>query len=142
AVFSSLLIVLTITDVLGRILPDKVNFMGFGLGIALSLFARPMDGAALWLSHRLFAFPPPDPVLSLVDALLGAAVGGGLLWLVGEGYFRPRGRVGMGLVDVRLLIVAGAVLGGKRTLLTSLVGSRLCCVSGLAVSVLAGKGRD
>lgn len=142
AVFSSLLIVLTITDVLGRILPDKVNFIGFGLGIALSLFARPMDGAALWLSHRLFAFPPPDPALSLVDALLGAAVGGGLLWLVGEGYFRLRGREGMGLGDVKMMAMAGAFLGVKRTLLTILVGSLLGSVIGLVVIVLAGKGRD
>lgn len=142
AVFSSLLIVLTITDVRERILPDKVNFAGLGLGIALSFFTRPMDGAALWLSHRLFAFPPPDPVLSLVDALLGAAVGSGLLWVVGEGYFRLRGREGMGQGDVKMMAMAGAFLGVKRTLLTILVGSLLGSAIGLAVIALAGKDRD
>ncbi|MBI3668505.1 MAG: prepilin peptidase [Acidobacteria bacterium] len=142
AVFSALMIVLTITDVRERILPDKVNFTGLGIGIALSFFARPVDGTALWLANRLFAFQPPRPVLSFADALLGAAVGSGLLWLVGEGYFRLRGREGMGLGDVKMMAMAGAFLGLKRTLLTILAGSLLGSVIGLLVIALAGKGRD
>src|SRR5207302_7604844 len=120
----------------------RLTSMVCGLGSASAFSARLMAGAALWLSHRLFAFPPPDPVLSLVDALLGAAVGGGLLWLVGEGYFRLRGREGMGLGDVKMMLMAGAFLGVKRTLLTILVGSLLGSVIGLVVIVLVGKGRD
>ena len=142
AIFSALMVVLTITDVRERILPDKVNFTGLGMGIALSLFTRPADGTALWLANRLFAFPPPWPVLSLADALLGAALGSGLLWLVGEGYFRLRGREGMGLGDVKMMAMAGAFLGLKRTLLTILGGSLLGSVIGLLIIALAGKGRD
>ncbi len=142
AVFSALMIVLTITDVRERILPDKVNFTGLGIGIALSFFMRPVDGTALWLANRLFAFPPPRPVLSFADALFGAAVGSGLLWLVGEGYFRLRGREGMGLGDVKMMAMAGAFLGLKRTLLTILTGSLLGSVIGLLVIALAGKRRD
>lgn len=141
-VFSALLIVLTITDVRERILPDKVNFTGLGMGLALSFFTRPVDGAALWLANRLFEFPPPRPVLSFTDALLGAGAGSSLLWVVAEGYFRLRGREGMGLGDVKMMAMAGSFLGLKRTLLTILAGSLLGSVIGLLLIALASKGRD
>ncbi len=142
AIFCALLVVLTVTDVLERILPDAVNFAGFGLGIVFSFFSKPTDGAALWLSGKLFEFPPPNPVLAFVDALVGAAVGSGLLWVVSEGYFRLRGREGMGLGDVKMMLMVGAFLGMKRTLLTVLAGSLLGSVIGLLLILLLRKGRD
>jgi leader peptidase (prepilin peptidase) / N-methyltransferase len=122
ATFSAILVVLIFTDIRERILPDVVNYTGFGLGLLFSFFVRPEDGTAGWISNHLFRFPPPVPVLSLVDALVGAAVGSGLLWLVSEAYFRLRGREGMGLGDVKMMLMAGAFLGAKRTLLTILAG--------------------
>src|SRR5271156_963581 len=50
AVFSAVMIVLVFTDLRERILPDVVNFTGFGLGLLLSLFMKPTDGTALWIS--------------------------------------------------------------------------------------------
>ena len=142
AVFSALLVALTITDLRERILPDKLNFAGLGIGFALSFFTRPVDGTAAWLASRLFDFPPPSPALSFTDALLGAAAGSGLLWVVAEGYFRLRGREGMGLGDVKMMALIGAFLGLKRTLLTVLVGSLLGSVLGLLFTLLWSKGRD
>ncbi len=142
ALLSALLLVLIVTDVRERILPDTVNFTGLGIGLALSFFTRPVDGSALWLSNRLFEFPPPRPVLSFADALLGALTGSGLLWLVGEGYFRLRGREGMGLGDVKMMAMAGTFLGLKRTLLTILVGSLLGSVIGLLVIAVWRKGQN
>ena len=142
AVFSALLVALTITDLRERILPDKLNFAGLGIGFALSFFTRPVDGTAAWLASRLFDFPPPNPALSFTDALLGAAAGSGLLWVVAEGYFRLRGREGMGLGDVKMMAMIGAFLGLKRTLLTVLVGSLLGSVLGLLFMLLWSKGRD
>jgi leader peptidase (prepilin peptidase) / N-methyltransferase len=139
AVFTAILIVLVFTDLRERILPDVVNFTGLALGLALSLFTKPSDGVALWLANRVFDFPPPAPVLSLGDAIFGAAFGSGLLWLVSEGYFRLRGREGMGLGDVKMMLMAGAFLGVKRTLLTILVGSVLGSVLGVGVIVLRRK---
>lgn len=97
ALFAALLVVLTITDLRERILPDEVNFFGLGAGLLLSFFTSPIDGTALWIANRCFEFPPPRAALSFADAALGAAVGSGLLWAVAEGYFRLRGREGMGL---------------------------------------------
>jgi leader peptidase (prepilin peptidase)/N-methyltransferase len=142
AVFSALLIVLTITDVRERLLPDAVTFTGLGIGFGLSFFTRPTDGTALWLANKMFAFPPPAPVISFVDALLGALVGSGLLWIVSEGYFRIRGREGMGLGDVKMMAMVGAYFGVKRTLLTILAGSLLGSVIGLSMILILRKGRD
>jgi leader peptidase (prepilin peptidase)/N-methyltransferase len=142
AAFSAILIVLVFTDYRERMLPDKINFTGFGIALALSLFTRPEDGTALWLANRLFAFPPPAPALSLADALIGAGVGSGLLWVVSEGYFRLRGREGMGLGDVKMMLMAGAFLGLKRTVLTILMGSILGSVLGILIILLWRKGRD
>ena len=88
----------------------------------------------------LFDFPPPAPVLSFADALLGAAAGSGLLWLVSEAYFRLRGREGMGLGDVKMMLMAGAFLGVKRTLLTIFAGSILGSILGVAVILARRKG--
>jgi len=142
AIFAALMIVLTITDLRERILPDKVNFVGLGLGLLLSLFTRPVDGTALWLANHLFAYPPPEAALSFGDALIGAGAASGLLWVVAEGYFRARGREGMGLGDVKMMAMAGAFLGLQRALLTILAGSLLGSVIGIAVITIGRKGRD
>jgi leader peptidase (prepilin peptidase)/N-methyltransferase len=142
AIFSALMIVLVFTDLRERILPDVVNFPGFAAGLVLSFFTLPSDGAALWIANHLFTFPPPQPVLSFVDALLGAAVGGGLLWLVSEAYFRLRHREGMGLGDVKMMLLIGAFLGPKLTLLTILAGSLLGSVLGVAFILASRKVRD
>ena len=131
AAFSAIVIVLVFTDLRERLLPDVVNFTGFGIGLALSFVTAPVDGAALWLANRVFEFPPPGPVLSLVDALLGAAFGSGMLWLVSEVYFRLRGREGMGLGDVKMMLMAGAFLGVRRTLLAIFAGALLGSVIGV-----------
>lgn len=139
AAFSAIVIVLVFTDLRERILPDVVNYTGFALGLAFSLAMKPTDGTAEWLASHIFDFPPPAPVLSLADALLGAALGSGLLWVASELYFRLRKREGMGLGDVKMMLMVGAFLGIKRTLLTIFAGSVLGSVLGLAFIVLRRK---
>jgi len=142
AVFSPLMIVLVFTDLRERILPDAVNFTGFGMAVALSLFTKPADGTARLLTSHIFSTPLPPPVLSLADSLLGAAAGSTFLWLVSEAYFRLRGREGMGLGDVKMMLMAGAFLGVKRTLLTIFTGSLLGSVLGIAFILAKRKGSD
>lgn len=129
--FSALIVVLVFTDLRERILPDVVNYVGFALGLAFAFATNPSDGTANWIASRVFPFPPPFPVMSVADALLGAAFGSGLLWLVSELYFKMRGREGMGLGDVKMMLLVGAFLGLKRTLLTILAGSLLGSLLGL-----------
>jgi len=140
AAFSAILVVLIFTDWRERILPDKVNFTGLAFALAISFFVRPEDGTAAWIAARLFDFPPPTPVISFADALIGAAVGGGLLWIVGEGYFRLRGREGMGFGDVKMMLMAGAFLDLRRTILTILAGSLLGAILGAIFIIASRKG--
>ncbi|MGB6483952.1 MAG: prepilin peptidase [Candidatus Acidiferrales bacterium] len=140
AAFSAILVVLIFTDWRERILPDSVNFIGLAIALVLSFFVRPEDGTAAWLANRMFDFPPPTPVISFADAVIGAAIGGGLLWLVGEAYFRLRGREGMGFGDVKMMLMAGAFLGLRRTILTILAGSLLGAILG-AIFILASRKR-
>jgi len=142
AVFAALLVVLTVTDLRERILPDEVNFFGLGAGLLFSFFTKSLDGTALWMANRWFDYPPPQFALSFADAALGAIAGSGLLWLVAEGYFRLRGREGMGLGDVKMMAAVGAFLGLKRTMLTVLLGSLLGSVIGIFLIVVSKKGRD
>jgi leader peptidase (prepilin peptidase)/N-methyltransferase len=142
AIFSALMIVLVFTDLRERILPDVVNFSGFAIGLALSFFTMPTDGAASWLIRHMVASVPPRPVISFADALLGAALGSGLLWLVSEAYFRLRHREGMGLGDVKMMLLIGAFLGPKLTLLTILAGSLLGSIFGIAFILASRKESD
>jgi len=133
AIFSAILIVLAVTDLRERILPDVVNYTGFGVALVLSLAMSPADGTVTWLAAHAFGLSLPTPVSSLADALLGAAIGSGLLWMVSELYFRIRGRQGMGLGDVKMMLMAGAFLGPKNTFLMILLGSLLGSIIGLFV---------
>lgn len=142
AAFSAVLVVLIFTDWRERLLPDAATFTGLGIALAISFFVRPSDGTAAWLANRMFDFPPPAPVISFADAVIGAAVGGGLLWLVGEAYFRLRGREGMGFGDVKMMLMAGAFLGLRRTLLTILAGSLLGALLGTIFILASRKGSN
>jgi leader peptidase (prepilin peptidase)/N-methyltransferase len=142
AVFAALIVVLTVTDIRERILPDKVNFFGLGAGLLFSLFSKSLDGTALWIANRWFDFPPPQIALSFADAALGALAGSGLLWFVAEGYFRIRGREGMGLGDVKMMAAVGAFLGIKRALMTVFAGSLLGSVIGIFLIAISKKDRD
>jgi len=142
AVFCAVLLVLAVTDLRERILPDKVNLTGGILGLAWSGVAMLGDGTSLWLSNRMFDFPPPVRVLSVTDALLGAAAGAGVLWIFAEGYFRLRGREGMGLGDVKMMAMAGTFLGVKAVLLTIMIGALLGSVLGSIFIVFRRTGSD
>jgi len=116
--FSALMIVLVFTDLRERMLPDVVNFTGFAIGLVFSFFTVALDGTARWLASHMFDFPPPAPVLS----------------------FRLRGREGMGLGDVKMMLLVGAFLGVKRTLLTILAGSLLGSI--LGILFIAARRKD
>jgi leader peptidase (prepilin peptidase) / N-methyltransferase len=142
SIFSSLLLILVFTDLRERILPDVINYTGFAIALVLSLFLPPSDGSAQWIANHYFAFPPPMPIISLADAIFGAAFGSGILWIISEGYFRLRKREGMGLGDVKMMLMAGAFLGLKRTVLTILLGSILGSIIGVAFIAIRRKGTD
>jgi leader peptidase (prepilin peptidase)/N-methyltransferase len=117
AVFTSLLLVLVMTDWQTRLLPDRVTFPGMALGLVFSLLVPVDDGAGVLLT-RMMGLEPPWRVTSLLDSVLGAVAGGGLLFGLAEAYYRLRRKEGLGLGDVKMMAMAGFFLGPKLVLLS------------------------
>lgn len=131
----SLLIVLTITDARIRILPDAVNFFGFGVGLALALRVGPIDSVCMRLADRFPILDRTPSVLGVVCSLLGAASGSLLLLAAASLYKLVRGREGMGMGDVKMMLMVGAFLGIQGTFLTLLLGTLLGSLIGLLLVV-------
>jgi len=133
--FTCLIIILTITDLRVRLLPDLITWPGFALGLVFAAVIPPEDGTALMLSWRLFHKFPPERLLGVLDALLGAAFGSLLLLGLATVYKLVRKREGMGLGDVKMMAMAGAFLGLRNTFLTILFGALLGTFIGIGVIV-------
>jgi leader peptidase (prepilin peptidase) / N-methyltransferase len=131
--FCCLMVILAVTDLRVRMLPDAINWPGFGVGLGISIFIPPEDGTALLLSLRIAHQIPPRPVLGLLDALLGAAFGSLLLLGASALYKAVRGREGMGLGDVKMMALVGAFLGLRGAFITILLGTLLGSAVGLAL---------
>jgi leader peptidase (prepilin peptidase) / N-methyltransferase len=127
AIFAAILITLIATDIEERILPDEFTLGGIGLGIVLAAFV-PMDPGIV---HLLLGRYLPPAGLSIGEAVLGAAVSSGIIWLMAWLYERIRHREGMGLGDVKMIGMIGAFLGLPMALLTLIVASLLGAVGGL-----------
>jgi len=108
------LIVLFAIDLEHHLLPNVITLPGIVIGFLCSF---------------LFA---PGPVSSLIGILLG----GGLLWLIGEAYYRYAGQDGMGGGDVKMLAMLGAFLGWQMVLVTLVFSSIAGAVTGLLVIAL------
>jgi leader peptidase (prepilin peptidase) / N-methyltransferase len=131
--FTCLLIVLTVTDLRVRMLPDVVNWPGFAAGLLFSAFVPPDDGFARFLGYRLFQARLPGFAAGILDGLLGAAFASFLLWGLAAAYKAARGHEGMGMGDVKMVAMIGAFLGLRGTFLTLLAGSLLGSAIGLSV---------
>jgi len=142
ATLAAALLVLTITDWRERLLPDLVTFPGMALGLGFSLIVPVDDGVGMFLARQAGLDRIPVRLDSLLDSLLGALLGAGLLYALGEAYFRLRGREGMGFGDVKMMAMVGFFLGPKLALLTIFLGSAAGAVLGLAFLAASGKSSD
>jgi leader peptidase (prepilin peptidase)/N-methyltransferase len=125
-VFGFLLLGLIFTDAETFLLPNKMTLTGLALGLLFSLVVPVNDLASQWLPG-VVSLPLSSDVtthlLSLVDSLLGAAVGASFIYGAGAIYLRARGVEGMGFGDVKLMAMVGAFLGIKLTILTIFAAS-------------------
>lgn len=127
--FSFLIVGLVFTDAEWKLLPDAFTLSGIAAGLVFSVLAPVNDVASQFLAVLLNAHGPAMSwrLLSLADAILGAAVGASFFYGVAMLYLHARGREGMGLGDVKLMAMVGSFLGLRLTVLTifgaSLVGS-------------------
>lgn len=117
--FAAALVVLFLTDLDCRILPNEITLGGIVVGWVASLFLPP----------------------GLVSSLLGTALGGGALWATGALYERVRGVEGMGMGDVKMLAMVGAVLGWPLMVLTLVFASFTGGLFGMALLALRADAR-
>jgi leader peptidase (prepilin peptidase)/N-methyltransferase len=116
-VFACALIVLFVTDLQHKILPNVITYSGIIVGFACSFFLPP----------------------GWVSSLIGLIVGGGFLLAIAEAYLRIRGQEGLGMGDVKLLAMIGAFLGWKLVLLTLVFASFTGSLAG-GLLIAAGRG--
>jgi leader peptidase (prepilin peptidase) / N-methyltransferase len=124
--FGFLLLGLIFTDAETKLLPDKLTLPGLVLGIFFSLLVPVHDLASQFLPGVLnlpFSDDIAFRVLSLIDSLLGAAIGASFIYGAGAIYLRWRGTEGMGFGDVKLMAMVGGFLGIKLTILTIFAAS-------------------
>lgn len=75
----------------------------------------------------------PAWLVSLFSAVVGALIGGGSLWLVGEIWKRLRGVDAMGLGDVKMMLAVGALIGWRLAALTIFLGAFSGAVIGMFI---------
>ena len=143
-VFSFLLLGLIFIDAEHKLLPDKLTLPGFYIGALLSLLVpMPAFLMAFFPIHWPGAVPMGVALRlnSLIEALFAAAVGSGLMFAVGEAYYRLRGVEGLGFGDVKLMAMIGAFLGTKLSLFVIFTGSLLGSIFGFAVMIVIWRKR-
>jgi leader peptidase (prepilin peptidase)/N-methyltransferase len=128
--FAFLVLGLIFTDAETKLLPDKLTLPGLALGVVFSLLVPVNDLASQFLPGMVslpFSGDVSLRLVSLLDSLLGAALGASFIYGAGAIYLRWRGTEGMGFGDVKLMAMVGAFLGMKLTIFTiftaSLAGS-------------------
>jgi leader peptidase (prepilin peptidase)/N-methyltransferase len=115
--FGCAMIVLFVIDLHHRILPNIITVTGVPIGLALSFFLPP----------------------GWQESLIGLLLGGGVLFVIGEAYYRLRGIDGLGMGDVKMLAMIGAFLGWRLTLVTLIFASFTGALVGVAM-LASGRG--
>ena len=105
---------LLVIDADFQILPDAITLPGIAVGLALS-----------------FGSLRRTPL----EAVLGAALGAGGLYLLAFTYEKIAGQEGMGLGDVKMLGMVGALLGPTGVVVTLMAASLSGSVVGIALMV-------
>ncbi len=143
AVFISLVIPLIFIDFRHFILPNAITLPGMLIGLVLSPLQpleRWQDSLTLVLYSLLNVHSDSHLPLALFGSLLGIVLGGGLLWLVAEGYYRLRRVEGLGFGDIKMMGMVGAFLGWKLAWLTVFLASLAGSLFGVYLMAVHGRG--
>jgi len=116
-ILTALLIALGVTDARTFRLPNPLTYGGLVIALGLSLVAPP----------------------GVVDAVLGALLGGGVLLAIRWAWLRATGTDAMGLGDVKMLAMIGAFLGWQQVFVVLLLSTVAGAAVGIAVTV-TGRG--
>ncbi len=123
-IFCAALIVITFIDYDYYIIPNVISLPGTAIAFGIAI-----------LNQFTHIFNSPI-VPGIVPSLWGIAIGAGFLWIVAEFYLRVRKIEGLGMGDVKLLAMTGALLGPEGAFYTIFVGSVLGSVGGISLIIL------
>ena len=117
------LIAASFIDLDYRIIPDEISLGGLAIGLIISPLVPQLHGSASWL-------------IALKRSCIGALVGGGLLYVTGVLGTLAFKKEAMGGGDVKLLAMAGSLLGWQAVTLAFFLAPLLAIGPGLAVLLL------
>jgi leader peptidase (prepilin peptidase)/N-methyltransferase len=116
-VLTALLVVLAATDLETFRLPNPLTMGGTAVGLMFALFTAP----------------------GIIDAVIGAVLGAGILLLIRWGWLRATGKDAMGLGDVKMLAMIGAFLGWQQVFVVLLLSTLAGALVGVGLT-MAGRG--
>jgi leader peptidase (prepilin peptidase)/N-methyltransferase len=116
--FFCLLVPIAFIDIDHRIIPDELSLGGLAAGLLLSFL----------------------PGGEWKGSLMGALLGGGILYVTAFLYEKVRGAEGMGGGDIKLLAMIGAFVGWRGTLATIFFGAFLGATGGILAMRKGGEG--
>ena len=140
--FVAAMIALIFIDAEHMILPNAITYPGVLFALLTRLLLPCLVSPAHFddLPQLLAAFPRlPLWAVSLIGAAMGAVVGGGSLWLMGFLWEKLRGIEAMGFGDVKMMLMVGAFLGWRLTILTILMGALSGSLAGIAMMYKRGR---
>ena len=140
SMFLAIIIVLIFTDYNHQILPNVLTIPGTIVGILVSpLQIFPVYLGVLEVrTAELLGLESTPIAWPWLGSIIGAIFGGGLLYLIATLYRVVRHRDGLGLGDVKMMMMVGAFLGYRLALLTIFGGALLGTLVGISLQ-LAGK---
>ena len=141
--FTASLIALVLIDAEHMILPNAITYPGMLFALNTRLDVPYLAGPSHFedLPHLISILPARLPLgaVSLIGALIGALAGGGSLWLMGFLWEKLRGIEAMGFGDVKMMLMVGAYLGWRLTILTILLAAFSGSLAGIAMMLQRGQ---
>jgi len=128
AALISMTIALIYIDLEIQILPDVIDLPGLAIGLVLGAL------------HFGALYPDLTLASTLLESVAGAAAGGGALLAIAMTYKLVRKVEGMGLGDVKMMAMLGAVLGWEPLLPLLLIASVTGAIVGGFVAARSAQG--
>jgi leader peptidase (prepilin peptidase)/N-methyltransferase len=138
SLFLAVVIVLVFIDYHHLILPNVITIPGTVAGILLSPFqAFPFYLGVLEVKAVSLTGLQNTPLAwPWLGSVVGALFSGGLLYLVAFIYKRLRHRDGLGMGDVKMMMMVGAFLGSRLAILTIFAGSMLGTIVAVSMQLM------
>jgi leader peptidase (prepilin peptidase)/N-methyltransferase len=140
--FVAAMLALLFIDAEHMILPNVITYPGMLFAVITRLVLPYLTGPAHFddLPQLISLLPPNYPIwlVSIIGAALGALAGGGSLWLMGFLWEKLRGVEAMGFGDVKMMLMVGAFLGWRLTILTILIAALSGSLAGISLMLKRG----